>query len=92
MRELIQQHFNLNKYLSLRVRESPILKHLAEAMPAMTPPGDDTALAMDKGEISDCTGRLRADRGRCPHCGRLACDLGTDYEIEEDCYSIQSRE
>jgi hypothetical protein len=76
IREIIQEHFNLQKYLSLRSRESPILKHYEELTGVMTPPAWDEALEVDKGGFLDCMGRLRADvMGCCPHCGRLTCDL-----------------
>lgn len=79
VREIIRKHFNLQKYLSLRARESPILKHYEEVMTAVTPPEGDDALEMDKGGFLDCMGRLRADvKGCCPHCGRLTCDLRSD--------------
>lgn len=71
LREEIGRVFDLPKYLSLRLVESPVLCTVnVRAM------NEGSVLKLDAGGVFDCMGQLRRDiSSQCPSCGRFICDI-----------------
>lgn len=71
LREEIGRVFDLAKYLSVRLVESPVLRTVnVRAM------SEGSVLKLDAGGVFDCMGHLRRDTlSICPSCGRVTCDI-----------------
>jgi len=72
LRKDLNEFFNLDDYIQIRLTQSPLLK---PSHRFYRPATKIQALREDMGGFLDCRGRLRDDKSvACPSCGRLTCD------------------